>query len=48
MDIGQHRTSFGVIDSTYTVTECVVGYAGRVIGTVVLAVFTIGIHTELQ
>jgi len=31
------------------VTESVVGYAGCVVGTVVvLAVFTIGIHTELQ
>ena len=29
-------------------TESVVGYADCVIGTVVLAVLTIGIHTELQ
>jgi len=32
VDIGQHRTSFGVIDRKCTVTENVVGYADCVIG----------------
>jgi hypothetical protein len=47
VDIGQHRTSFGLTDSMCSVIGSVV-YADFVICTVAVAIFKIGIHTDLQ
>jgi len=47
VDIGQHRISFDVTDSICSVIDSVFD-ADFVLGTVAVAVFKIGIHTELQ